>query len=148
MRWTEIPNAMRDEAESARTGMLDALSLYDDELLEMMLEERPVSEELIHAIVRRGTIGGDFTPVLMGSAYKKKGVQLLLDAIVRYLPSPIDREVFALDLANDEAETILDTSSDAPLVALAFKLVDETFGQLTFLRLYQGRIGGPCPLVC
>ncbi|MBN2561159.1 MAG: elongation factor G [Phycisphaerae bacterium] len=140
MRWTDIPDAMRDEAENARTGMLDALSLYDDELLGMMLEDKPVSEELIHAIIRRGTIGGDFTPVLMGSAYRNKGVQLLLDAIVRYLPSPIDREVFALDLANDEAETVLDTSPDASLVALAFKLMDESFGQLTFLRVYQGRI--------
>ncbi len=140
VRWTDIPDAMRDEAENARTGMLDALSFYDDELLEMMLEEKPVAEELIHAIIRRGTIGGEFTPILMGSAYKNKGVQLLLDAIVRYLPSPIDREAFALDRANEEAETVLDTSPDAPLVALAFKLVDETFGQLTFLRLYQGRI--------
>ncbi len=140
VRWTNIPDALVTEAENARTGMLDALSFYDDELLEMMLEEKPVPEELIHSIIRRGTLSSDFTPVLMGSAYKNKGIQLLLDAIVRYLPSPIDREVFALDRDNQEAETLLDTSPDAPLVALAFKLVDEPFGQLTYLRLYQGRL--------
>ncbi|MFQ5410898.1 MAG: elongation factor G, partial [Phycisphaerae bacterium] len=69
-----------------------------------------------------------------------KGVQLLLDAMVRYLPSPLDREIFALDRDNDEAETPLDAHPEAPLVALAFKLVDETFGQLTYMRIYQGRL--------
>ncbi|MFH1418290.1 MAG: elongation factor G [Planctomycetota bacterium] len=140
VRWADIPDALREEAKNARTGMLDALSFYDDELLEMMLEDKSVPEELVHTIIRRGALANDFTPVLMGSAYKNKGVQLLLDAIIRYLPSPIDREVFALDRDNEEAETVLDTSPDAPLVALAFKLVDETFGQLTYLRLYQGRL--------
>ncbi|HKQ50657.1 MAG TPA: elongation factor G [Phycisphaerae bacterium] len=140
IRWEDIPAAMKDDAVSARTGMLDALSLYDDELLSIMLEEKPVPEELIHAIVRRGTIAGQFAPVLMGSAYKNKGVQLLLDAIVRYLPSPLDREIFALDLDNDEAEVPLEANPDAPLVSLAFKLVDETFGQLTFMRVYQGKM--------
>ncbi|MFQ5501552.1 MAG: GTP-binding protein, partial [Phycisphaerae bacterium] len=86
VRWEAIPDALCEEAAGARTGMLDALSLYDDELLEMMLEEKTVPEELIHTILRRGTLAGDFTPVLMGSAYKNKGVQLLLDAMVRYLP--------------------------------------------------------------
>ena len=140
VRWEDIPDTMREEADGARMGMLDALSLYDDELLEMLLEEKPIPEELIHTIIRRGTLANDFTPVLMGSAYKNKGVQLLLDAMIRYLPSPLDREIFALDLANDEAETVLDTNHDAPLVALAFKLVDESFGQLTYMRIYQGRI--------
>ncbi len=140
VRWEEIPDALREEAAGARTGMLDALSLYDDELLEMMLEEKSVPEDLIHTILRRGTLAGEFTPVLMGSAYKNKGVQLLLDAMVRYLPSPLDREIFALDRDNDEAETPLDANHEAPLVALAFKLVDETFGQLTYMRIYQGRL--------
>jgi elongation factor G len=97
IRWEDIPAAMKDETAGARTGMLDALSLYDDELLAIMLEEKAVPEELIQSIVRRGTIAGQFAPVLLGSAYKNKGVQLLLDAIVRYLPSPLDREIFALD---------------------------------------------------
>ncbi len=140
LRIEDIPASLKDEAAGARTGMLDALSLYDDELLEMMLDEKDVPEELIHTIVRRGTLANDFTPVLMGSAYKNKGVQLLLDAIIRYLPSPLDREIFALDLANEEAETLLETTPDVPLVALAFKLVDETFGQLTYMRVYQGKM--------
>jgi elongation factor G len=140
VRWTDLPANLADEAKSARTGMLDALSLYDDELLAIMLEEKPVPEELIHSIIRRGAITGQFAPVLMGSAYKNKGVQLLLDAIVRYLPSPVDREIFALDLSNDEAEVPLEANPEAPLTALAFKLVDESFGQLTFMRIYQGKM--------
>jgi len=140
IRWEEIPAAFAAEAKSARTGMLDALSMYDDELLSIMLEEKPVPEELIHTILRRGTIAGQIAPVLMGSAYKNKGVQLLLDAMVKYLPSPVDREVFALDMDNDEAEVPIDASPESPLVALAFKLVDETFGQLTFMRIYQGKM--------
>ena len=140
VRWEEIPAAMLDDAENARTGLLDALSMYDDELLALMLDDKPVPESLIHGIIRRGTLANEFTPVLMGSAYRNKGVQLLLDAVIRYLPSPLDREIFALDQANEEAETLLDTNPDAPLVALAFKLVDETFGQLTYMRIYQGRM--------
>ncbi len=140
VRWEEIPAHMKDEAASARTGMLDALSLYDDELLAMMLEEKPVPEEFIHSILRRGTIASQLCPVLMGSAYKNKGVQLLLDAIARYLPSPLDREYFALDVDNDEAEVPLASDPDQPPVVLAFKLVEETFGQLTYMRIYQGTI--------
>lgn len=140
LRWAYIPDAMKAEAQSARTGMLDALSLYDDELLAIMLDDKPVPEELIHTIIRRGTLANELTPVLMGSAYKNKGIQLLVDAMVRYLPSPVDRDVFALDLANEDAEMPLEPNPDAPTVALAFKLVDETFGQLTYMRLYQGRI--------
>ncbi len=140
IRYEEIPADMVDEAKSARTGMLDALSLYDDELLSIMLEEKPVPEDMIHAIIRRGTISAQFTPVLMGSAYRNRGVQLLLDAMVRYLPSPLDREMFALDLDNEEAEVPLTSNPETPLVALAFKLVDESFGQLTFMRIYQGKM--------
>ncbi len=140
VRWEDIPANLAEEARNARTGMLDALSLYDDELLQMMLEEKPVPEELIHAILRRGTIAGLFTPVLMGSAYRNKGVQLLLDAMVRYLPSPLDRELYALDRDNAEAEVPLDASPESPLVALGFKLVEESFGQLTFMRIYQGKM--------
>jgi len=140
VRWEEIPEALRAEAANARTGMLDALSLYDDELLALMLEEKPVPEDLIHSIIRRGTIANELCPVLMGSAYRNKGVQLLLDAMTRYLPSPLDREILALDLENEEAEIPLSPDPNAPLVALAFKLVDESFGQLTYMRIYQGKV--------
>jgi len=140
VRWEDIPGDMADEAKGARVGMLDALSLFDDDLLEMMLEEKEPDEELIHRIVRRGVLSNDFTPVLMGSAYKNKGVQLLLDAMTRYLPSPLDRDLHALDMDNDEAKAPIKPEDDLPLVTLAFKLVDETFGQLTYMRIYQGKM--------
>ncbi len=135
-----IPDEFKSAAESARAGMLDSLSLFDDSLMELMLEDKPIPIEHLHKIIRHHTIANDITPVLMGSAYDNKGVQLLIDAIVRYLPSPLDREVFADDLSNDGAETPLSADPDAPMVAMAFKLVDETFGQLTFIRIYQGTV--------
>ena len=140
IRWEDIPADMQDEAKNARVGMLDALSLFDDDLLEMMLEEKEPDEDMIHRIVRRGVLANDFTPVMMGSAYKNKGVQLLLDAMTRYLPSPLDRDLHALDTDNEEAKMPLKPEGDGPLVTLAFKLVDETFGQLTYMRIYQGKM--------
>lgn len=135
-----IPDELKAEAQAARSGMLDSLSLFDDSLMELMLEEKPIPEDMLHKIIRRHTIANEITPVLMGSAYDNKGVQLLIDAICRYLPSPLDREVFADDISNDGAETPLSADPDAPAVAMAFKLVDETFGQLTYIRIYQGTI--------
>ena len=140
VRREEIPADLRAEAESARETMLDAVSLYSDELTEAILEER-VSEELIHEAVRRGTLSQRLTPVFMGSAYKNKGVQPLLDAVTRYLPCPSDVENTAVDLSNDEAPITLASDPNKPLVALAFKLEDGRYGQLTYLRVYQGRIG-------
>jgi len=140
IRWEDIPADMAEEAQSARTGMLDALSLFDDDMLELMLEEKEVPTDLVHRVIRRGTLANDFSPVLMGSAYKNKGVQLLLDAMTRFLPSPLDRDMVALDMANDEAKAPIKPEGEQPLVALAFKLVDETFGQLTYMRIYQGRM--------
>ena len=100
-----------------------------------------VTEELIHDAVRKGTLSQKLTPVFMGSAYKNKGVQLLLDAVTRYLPSPLDVENTAVDLSNDEAPIALASDPNKPLVTLAFKLEDGRYGQLTYLRVYQGRIG-------
>jgi elongation factor G len=140
VRIDEIPEAMRHEADSAREAMLDAVSLYSDELTEAILEES-VTEELIHQAVRAGTLSQDLTPVFMGSAYKNKGVQLLLDAVTRYLPSPPEVETLGVDLSNEEAPITLSADPNKPLVALAFKLEDGRYGQLTYLRVYQGRIG-------
>jgi elongation factor G len=140
IRTEEIPEAMRGEAEAARETMLDAVSMYSDELTEAILEEQ-VTEDLIHEAVRRGTIAQDLTPVFLGSAYKNKGVQPLLDAVVRYLPDPTEVENNAVDLSNDEAPITLSSDPQKPLVALAFKLEDGRYGQLTYLRIYQGRIG-------
>ena len=140
IRVEEIPAEMRDDADAARETMLDAVSLYSDELTEAILEDK-VTEELIHAAVRRGTLSQSLTPVFIGSAYKNKGVQPLLDAVTRYLPSPLDVENTAVDLSNDEAPITLAADPNKPLVALAFKLEDGRYGQLTYLRVYQGRIG-------
>ncbi len=140
VREEEIPQALRHDAEAAREKMLDAVSLYSDELTEAILENR-VSEELIHAAVRRGTLSLELTPVFIGSAYKNKGVQPLLDAVTRYLPSPLDVENSGVDLSNDEAPIVLAPDPQKPLVALAFKLEESRYGQLTYLRVYQGTIG-------
>jgi elongation factor G len=133
----EIPAAMREEAEAARERMLDAVSMYSDALTEAILEER-VTEDLIHDAVRRGTLSLALTPVFLGSAYKNKGVQKLLDAVNRYLPSPLDVEQAAIDVENDEAPIVVLAEPSKPLVALAFKLEDGRYGQLTYVRVYQG----------
>ncbi len=135
----EIPEAMRDEAEIARESMLDAVSMFSDELTEAILEET-VTEELIHDAVRRGTLSMELTPVFLGSAYKNKGVQKLLDAVNRYLPNPLDVENTGVDLSNDEASLTLASDPNKPLVALAFKLEDGRYGQLTYVRVYQGAL--------
>jgi elongation factor G len=140
VRVAEIPEALRHDAEAARETMLDAVSLFSDALTEAILEEK-VTEDLIHEAVRRGTLSQSLTPVFIGSAYKNKGVQPLLDAVTRYLPSPLDVENTAVDLSNDEAPITLSTDPNKPLVALAFKLEEGRYGQLTYLRVYQGRIG-------
>ncbi len=146
IRHEEIPADLRAEAEAARETMLDAVSLYSDDLTEAILEEK-VTEELIHDAVRKGTLSQSLTPVFMGSAYKNKGVQLLLDAVTRYLPCPSDVENTAVDLSNDEAPITLASDPNKPLVALAFKLEDGRYGQLTYLRVYQGRIGRASSIV-
>jgi elongation factor G len=133
----EIPEELREEAELAREKMLDAVSMFSDELTEAILEER-VTEELVHDAVRRGTLSIDLTPVFVGSAYKNKGVQKLLDAIVAYLPSPDEVENTAVDLSNDESAISVVPDPNKPLVVLAFKLEDGRYGQLTYVRVYQG----------
>src|SRR3954451_5698095 len=140
IRREPIPAAMTEAAERARQGMLEALSLVSDEIMELLLEEQEVPLDLIHKTLREGTIAQQICPVLIGSAYKNKGVQLLLDAVNAYLPSPLDREIFAKDNNNGMAEVPLAADPDAPLVAMAFKLVEEPFGQVTYMRIYQGTL--------
>ena len=138
VRYEEIPENMRDEAEEKREELLDAVSMFSDELMEAMLEEEEISEEMVNEAIRRGTLALEFTPVMMGSAYKNKGVQPLLDAVEMYLPCPTDVENTALDLDNDEEEVKVSNDPKDPLVALAFKLEDGRYGQLTYIRTYQG----------
>ncbi|MBW2695482.1 MAG: elongation factor G [Deltaproteobacteria bacterium] len=134
-----IPENMQDAVEIARETMLDAVSMFSDELMEAILEEN-VNEEMIHEAVRAGTLSMNLTPVFLGSAYKNKGVQPLLDAVLRYLPCPLDIKNTGVDLSNDEAEIEILSDPELPLVALAFKLEDTRYGQLTYLRIYQGTI--------
>jgi elongation factor G len=135
----DIPAERLAEAESAREEMLDSVSMFSDELMEALLEEA-VSEELIRRSVRRATLALKITPVMIGSAYKNKGVQPLLDGVLHYLPDPTEVTNEALDLDKDEATLILASDPDQPLVLLAFKLEDGRYGQLTYLRVYQGTL--------
>ncbi len=135
----DIPEDMLDTAREKREELLDAVSLFSDELTEAILEEQ-VTEELIHEAIRRGTLSLRLTPVLLGSAYKNKGVQLLLDAVARYLPGPAECPNEALDLDHDEKVVRLSGSPSDPLVMLAFKLEVSRYGQLTYVRIYQGTL--------
>jgi elongation factor G len=139
VRTAEIPAALQAQAEEKRAEMLDAVSMYSDELMEAMLEEK-VTPELIHAAIRKGTISLELTPVFLGSAYKNKAIQPLLDAVTRYLPSPVEVTNEALDLSKGEAKVTLSSDVTAPFVALAFKLEEGRFGQLTYIRVYQGQL--------
>jgi elongation factor G len=138
-RVEEIPEHLKAEAVKKRAEMLDAVSMYSDELMEAVLEDRPTPEQIRRA-VRRGTLLLQLTPVFVGSAYKNKGVQTLLDAVTYFLPDPTEVENVALDLSKDEEKVVLQADPDLPLVALAFKLEEGRFGQLTYLRVYQGRL--------
>jgi elongation factor G len=140
VRTEPVPAELVDTAERARQGMLEALSMYSDRIMEILLEEEQVPLELIHQTIREATIASQICPVLVGSAYRNKGVQPLLDAVTAYLPSPLDREVLAKDNNNGMAEIPLASDPDAPLVAMAFKLVEEPFGQVTYMRIYQGTL--------
>ncbi len=133
-----IPAEMSGEAEEKREAMLEEISMFSEELMEVMLEEGEINTDLIYDAVRKGTLALDFTPVFVGSAYKNKGVQTLLDAVEAYLPCPTDVENFALDLKNEEAEVKVSNDPEDPLVMLAFKLEDGRYGQLTYVRTYQG----------
>ena len=134
----DIPEELKDDAEAAREEMIDAVSLFSEELTDAILEEAEITEEMIMSAVRTGTIAREMTPVFLGSAYKNKGVQPLLNAVIDYLPCPLDIKNEAIDLDNNEETVILDSDFDKPAVALAFKLEDGQYGQLTYIRVYQG----------
>jgi elongation factor G len=136
----EIPEHLQDEAQAAREEMIDAASLFSEELTDAILEESEISDELIKNAVRAGVIARQITPVFLGSAYKNKAVQPLLDAVIDYLPSPMDIHNEAIDLDKNEESVILESRFDKPTVALAFKLEDGQYGQLTYIRVYQGCI--------
>ena len=145
VRRDEIPENLKEAAETARSEMLEQLSLFSDDLMEQLLEESEIDEKEIHKIVREATLAREITPVMMGTAFKDKGVQELLDAVTRYLPSPLDREMYANSTDEEDEDgnpkkVLLKSDKNAPLVSMAFKTVVETFGQLTYFRIYQGQI--------
>ena len=135
-----IPAEYADSAAKAREEMLDALSMYNDEMMELLLEEKPVEQNMIRRTIREATINRDIVPLMMGAAFKNKGVQPLMDAVCDFLPSPMDRSSFARDHDNEGTEIPLASDPDAPLVAMVFKIADESFGQLSYVRVYQGQI--------
>lgn len=137
---TDIPSELQAEADEYREEMLDQVSMFSDDLTEAILEEN-VTEELIKNAVREGTLSLKLTPVFVGSAYKNKGVQPLLDAVIDYLPDPTEVHNDALDISQeDEPKVPMTMKADDTVVALAFKLEDGRYGQLTYFRLYQGTI--------
>ncbi|MCH2203765.1 MAG: elongation factor G [Fuerstiella sp.] len=143
---TEIPAELLNQAQEARAEMLESLSQFDDDLMEILLEEGEPEEKDVRRIIRDATLAQQVTPVLMGSAFKNKAVQEAMDAVTMYLPCPSDVEVFANDnsrkaeLDEDGMPPRIKLSNDKndPLVAMAFKTVVESFGQLTYMRIYQG----------
>lgn len=139
IREEEIPSDLIEEANSKREELLDAASMFSDELAEAYLEGNATEQQIIDAI-RKGTISLGLTPVLVGSAYKNKGIQLLLDSVMNYLPNPDEVENYALDIDKNEEKVLLKSDLSLPMVALAFKLEDGQYGQLTYIRVYQGSI--------
>ena len=134
-----VPDDMKAEVAAAREAMLDSASMFSDELTEAILEER-VTPELVRAAIRKGTIGFKLTPVMMGSAYKNKAVQLLLDGVVHYLPDPTEVVNEAVDVDQGEATVVIPSDSSKPTAAYAFKLEDGRYGQLTYIRIYSGTL--------
>ena len=139
VRVEPIPVELAAEAAARREELLDAASLHSDELTEALLEGRP-TEALVRAAVRKGVLARKLVPVFIGSAYRNKGIQPLLDAVVHYLPDPAEIENRAVDLDSEGAERVLVADPAAKTVALAFKLEDGAYGQLTYVRVYQGSL--------
>jgi len=140
IRLAEIPAHLKADADKYREELLDEISMFSDELAEKILEGGDVPEDMIHAAIRKGTLAEQFVPVMLGSAYKFKGIQPLLDGVMHYLPNPTEVKNFALDLDKNEEQVELDSGEKNPTVALGFKLEDGQYGQLTYVRIYQGRL--------
>jgi elongation factor G len=135
-----IPEHLQAEAQAAREKLLDRISILSEEMMEELLSGEEVPQQTIWDTIRQGTLSLEFIPVLMGSAIENKGIQDLLDAVARYLPSPREREVISATDVSTRQEVKVYPEADAPVVALAFKLIEDEFGQLTYIRLYSGTL--------
>ena len=140
IRYEECPEHLKETMEERRLMLVEALGDFDDAIMEKFLEGEEVTAEEMVPAVRKGTLSMDLTPVFCGSAYKNKGVQSLLDGVRAYLPTPIDISNKAYDQDNNEAEIELISDDTKPLCALAFKLEQGKYGQLTYVRIYQGML--------
>ena len=138
----EIPAELMDAARQARTELVEAVAEYDDKLMEDYLEERPIEPARLIRDIRKATLDISMTPVLCGSAFKNKGVQPLLDAVIDYLPNPLD--VPAVEGLDTDGQPILRRAADdEPFAALAFKVMADPYvGKLTYFRVYSGKLGG------
>ena len=137
----DIPEAMMALAQARRAQMLEAVAEYDDAMMECFLEDKPISEDMIVRAIRRGTLDNKVHPVLVGSALRNIGVQRLLDSVLAYLPSPLDRgHVIGHRNDKEDQPVELHCESGKPLVALAFKITNDSHGDLSFLRIYQGQL--------
>jgi elongation factor G len=140
IRIEDCPADLEEEMEKYRGILMEALADFNDDIAEKFLGGEEITAEECHPVVRKATIERRITPVFMGSAYKNKGVQALLDAVIRYLPSPHDRQYEAHDQRKAEEKIALKSEPNHPLVMLAFKLEDGRYGQLTYCRIYQGKL--------
>ncbi len=143
---TEIPADMTDDAQAARTELIEAVAEYDDKLMEDYLEDKPIEPARLIQDIRKATLDISMTPVLCGSAFKNKGVQPLLDAVIDYLPSPLDVESVqgmegTVAANGDGTPTTREASDDSPFAALAFKVMADPYvGKLTYFRVYSGKL--------
>ncbi len=138
---TEIPTEYLDQAKRCRARMIELAAEHDDALMDAFVNDEAVTTEAIHRAVRKGTLAGKLHPVFVGSALKYIGVQRLLDGVVAYLPSPIDKPPIIGHKDGDESQEVpVKCDPKAPLVALAFKITSDAHGDLSFLRIYQGTL--------
>jgi len=140
IRNAEIPGHLKEDADKYREEMLDAVSMFSDKLAEKFLAGEVITEDLIYTAIRKGTLSEKFVPVMLGSAYKFKGIQPLLDGVTHFLPDPTEVKNYALDLDNNENRIELSSNEKSSVVALGFKLEDGKYGQLTYVRIYQGKL--------
>ena len=140
LRRDAIPADMAAKAKELRDRLIEVAADYDDDLMEVFLSGGEPSKEQLVAAIRKGAISMKMTPVFCGSAYKNKGVQVLLDGVISFLPSPLETTIEALNQDKDEEKTALSSDPSKPLVMLAFKLEDGRYGQLTYMRIYQGTV--------